>query len=44
MLFTEEHPCQTCELHPAKMTEKKYKEFSQLGKYAALWQPEIREV
>ena len=32
------------EPHPVKRTEKKYKDFSQRGWYAALWQPEIRVV
>ena len=32
------------EPHPVKRTEKKYKDFSQGGRYAALWQSEIRAV
>ena len=32
------------EPHPVKRTEKKYKDFSQRGRYAVLWQPEIRVV
>ena len=35
---------QSIEPHPVKRTEKKYKDFSQRGRYAALWQPEIRVV
>ncbi len=32
------------EPHPVKRTEKKYKIFSQPGRYVGLWQPEIRVV
>ena len=28
--------------HPVKRTAKKYKDFSQYGRYAVLWQLEIR--
>ncbi len=33
-----------CEPPPVKRTEKKYKVFSQPGRYARLWQPEIRVI